>query len=186
MSKSMVAVITAVITAVVSVCSTLVVVKYTGEDGTEKEVRAEIQYEEDGGDDAEFESYELSGGQQTVSGDTSMHKVNIKSARIAKDFMDRECVVITYMFTNNGDEPIGFSDVIDDAIYQNGVALNTTDTDGEVDFKFDCYNYDDVKPGVQYEVRIGYLFKDKSTDLNVELKSCIGPEFFISKTFNFS
>ena len=49
MTKSMVAIVTAVITAVVSVCSTLVVIKYTGDNGEQKEAKVEVYYDDENG-----------------------------------------------------------------------------------------------------------------------------------------
>lgn len=188
MSKSMVAVITAVITAIVSVCSTLVVVKYTDTDGTEKEVRAEIQYSDESGDNEdEFEAYELVGGQQTVEGDTSRYKVEIKSAKIAKNWNDEECLVITYIFTNNDDEPESFSGRTEDAVYQNGVALEHTSSSSDASFEFESYNDDDVKPGASYEFNIGYKLNDETSDLVVEVTNRpIYSAFLFSRTFSLS
>ncbi len=190
MSKSMVAVITAVITAVVSVCSTLVVVKYTGEDGTEKEVRAEIQYEENGGEGAGFEPYELSGSQQTVSGDTSMYKVDIKSARISYNYEGKKSIVVTFNFTNNSNETVCFEDVIDEALYQNGVSLEETN---HTESKTDPFGYDhkwqDLKPGVSYDVELGYILNDDTTSVDVEVRNykySDSNDFLVSRTFTLS
>lgn len=193
MSKSMVAVITAVITAVVSVCSTLVVVKYTGEDGTEKEVRAEIQYEENGGDSAGFEPYELSGGQQTVSGDTSMYKVDIKSARISVDTIvdgepaDVKSVLVTFSYTNNSDEVEDFHGAVKYAVYQNGVALEDAYDDVYDVRNDDGIEFDEIKPGTTIEFELGFHLKSESSDLVVEVVNHdYDPEFLVSRTFTLS
>lgn len=167
MTKSMVAVITAVITAVVSVCSTLVVVKYTGNDGTEKEAKVEVFYDDENGADNGFEPYELSGGQQTVEGDISEYDVQIKSARIARNWDNKECVVITYVSTNNSGEAESFGNACDDAVYQNGVALEITDSGSDASLCFDGYNHNDVKSGASYEFNIGYVINDKTAPLEV-------------------
>ncbi|MBR6785293.1 MAG: DUF5067 domain-containing protein [Clostridia bacterium] len=187
MSKSMVAVITAVITAVVSVCSTLVVVKYTGEDGTEKEVRAEIQYEENGGDGAVFEPYELSGGQQTVSGDTSVYNVDILSAKIALDDDNNKVVVVTYSFTNNSDEPEHFEWTVRGGAYQNGIELgkaygypiNDNSDDTSPEFK-------DVRVGSTFKFEYPYILSNETDDVLIELTAGSGPDFTISRTFTLS
>lgn len=188
MSKSMVAVITAVITAVVSVCSTLVVVKYTGEDGTEKEVRAEIQYEENGGDSAVFEPYELSGGQQTVSGDTSMYKVDIKSARIACDSDGEKSVVVKFSYTNNTDRARAFFSATDYGVYQNGVSLQKTYGDSDSNDPFGCDYPDDkeVMSGATFEFEMGFLIDDEDADILVEVIGDSGPDFTVSRTFTLS
>lgn len=183
MSKSMVAVITAVITAVVSVCSTLVVVKYTGEDGTEKEVRAEIQYEEDGGDDAEFESYELSGGQQTVEGE-NVYNFNIKAARFTQNSIGEPAVVITFGFTNVSDESKSLWDACMyeyPMVYQEGVELEHTTVSG-VDWDSLTSG---IKPGVSFDVELAFLLNNTTSDIEAE----IGIQYRdtnVSRTFTLS
>lgn len=189
MSKSMVAVITAVITAIVSVSGTLLVVNFTAEDGTEKEVRAEIQYEENGGEGAGFEPYELSGGQQTVSGDTSRYKVDIKSARISYDTDDdnAKALVVTYVFTNNSNNPEHFSSISDDAVYQNGVALDRAYCVYGVEDEYgDAYGLD-VRPGSSFEFELCYELSDDNADVVIEVTNpAYDPDFLVSRTFTLS
>ena len=130
---------------------------------------------------------ELIGRKQLVDGDTSKYNVEIKSARIAKNHANEDCVVITYVFENNGDEEIGFMTAMDVNVYQNGVALSGTVCSNESDFQFRAYNRNKVKPGTEYEFNIGYLFNDSTSDIVVEAKNNYAedPELFITRTFEF-
>lgn len=190
MAKSMVAVLTAVITAVVSVCSTLVIVKYTDESGVQKEAQVEIVHDDEDNDDSIFfEPYELVGGQQSAEGDRSVFIVDIKSARISCDVDDenKKALVVTYSYTNNSNESVPMIYAASKVnAYQNGVALsNVSFVYGVEDETGSEYRYTNVRPGTTADIELCYEINDMNEDIFVEVISnrTHSPDFTVSRTF---
>ncbi len=104
------------------------------------------------------------------------YHVDIKACRMAKDFEGKPIVIITYVYTNNGDEAMSFMVAVDENVYQNGIGLN------ECYFVEDGVEYSsdnqmkDIKPGATLEVEVAYELNDTTTDVEVE----------VSELFSFS
>lgn len=189
MTKSMVAVLTAIITAVVSVGSTLMVIKYTDTDGTENEIRAEVQYEEKTDRDKnEISPYEIVGGQQVIEGE-NIYNFDIKSARITQNYDGEPTVVVTFSFTNTEDESKSLWDACGyqyPMVYQDGIELeHTSNRNAETDnFDWDD-NRIDVKPRVTFDVELGFLLKNTTSDIETEI-GIKHQDTKVSRTFKIS
>ena len=112
------------------------------------------------------------------------YEVEIKSARLTKDFEGKDVVVITYAFTNHGKDNASFSFALNDEVFQNGVGLNESLflKDG------DEYSADnqtkEIKTGASLEVDVAYELNDTTTDVEVEVSELISfDDAKITKTF---
>lgn len=118
----------------------------------------------------------------TTLGDYS---VEIKSCRLAKDFADKDVVIVTYNFTNvNDDDPTAFYIAFEDTVFQGGVGLN------EAYILADDANYSadnqtkEIKKGASLEVEVAYELNDTTTDVEVEVKELISfSDKVLKKTF---
>lgn len=119
-----------------------------------------------GGDsgDKEPNSLNASEGDSADSNTVGNYVCTVKEAKLCKDYMDRDAVLITYEFTNNGNDAISFDVALNDNVYQDGVGLEFAILNEDTD-DFDVA----IKPGVTKEVRKAYLLRDTETDLEVEI-----------------
>ena len=87
-------------------------------------------------------------------------------------------LAIKYTFTNDSDETACFDWVVDDDVFQNGIALEKVYSDDNIDT--------DVQSGASIDVVLGYRLNDYS-NVDVELTDTLG-EFDdkITKTLNIS
>jgi len=99
------------------------------------------------------------------------YSVEIKSCRMAKDFKEKDVVIVTYAFTNvNDNDSASFSVAIDDKVYQNGIGLNQSY------FVDDSYNYNsdnstkEIKKGASIDVEVAYELNDTTSAIDVEVK----------------
>lgn len=133
--------------------------------------------------------YELSGGQETVSGSSSKNKVSIKSARVVKTVDGQDAVIITYEYSRLSGEASYFHlEFCDTDVYQNGVALERVSLfSDEVKeaTKFDSdSDTNKVKVGYTTEVTIGYILKNKTDNLVVEsIEEAYKSTYSVSRTF---
>ena len=112
------------------------------------------------------------------------YKLEIKSCRLAEDYSGKPIAIIKYSFTNNGDDPISFMVAFNDAVYQNGVALN------ECYIADDSANYSsdnqtkEIKKGATLEIEAAYTLNDTTTDLEVEVEELFSfSDKTVKKTF---
>ena len=124
--------------------------------------------------------------QGTATNNTKLgdYNVDIKSCRIAEDYEGEPIVIVTYGFTNNGDDSASFSYAITDEAYQNGIGLNPCY------FAADSANYNsdnqnkEIKKGATLDVEIAYELNDTTTDVEVEVSELISfSDKKITKTF---
>ncbi len=144
-----------------------------------------------GGDDNSSDNTD-SGSQNgtvetTVASETKLgsYEIEIKNARMTKDYEGKPAVVITYGFKNNSSNPVAFYIVCEDTVYQNGVSLQ------ESYFLVDGDPYDDanqtkeIKTGVTIDVDVAYVLNDTQTDIDVEVKEYLSfTDDMVSKTFS--
>ena len=123
----------------------------------------------------------------TTTSETNLgdYQVEIKSCRLAKDFENKDVVIVMYGFTNNGKNAISFTGAFDEEVYQNGVGLNRS---WVVD---DSANYDEgnqtkeIKTGASLDVEIAYELNDTATDIEVEVKQFLSfDNSVVKKTFS--
>lgn len=88
----------------------------------------------------------------------------VKEAKLCKDYMGKNAVMITYNFTNNSSDSISFDTALEDKVYQDGIALEIAILDDDTDI-FDV----DIKPGITKEVKKAYVLRDTKTQLEVEI-----------------
>ncbi len=122
-------------------------------------------------------------GDNSAIGDYS---VVIDSCRLAKDYEDKDVVIVKYKFTNNNDDDnASFTFAVQDTVYQNGVGLN------KAYVLKDSANYDagnqtkEIKKGASLDVEVAYELNDAETDIEVEIKEFISlNDKKITKTFS--
>ena len=114
------------------------------------------------------------------------YNVEIHSCRLAKDYQDKDIVIVKYIYTNvNGNNPTSFMIAFNAEVYQNGVGLN------ESYFVNDNANYTadnqtkDIKKGATIEVEVAYELNDISTDIEVEVTELFSfSDSSVTKTFS--
>ncbi len=119
----------------------------------------------------------------TAIGDYSLV---IDSCRLAKDYENKDVVIVKYKFTNNNsDEPSSFYVTFDETVYQNGVGLN------EAYVLKDSANYNadnqtkEIKKGASIDVEVAYELNDITTDIEVEVKELFSfSDETVKKTFS--
>ena len=96
------------------------------------------------------------------------YEVSVESARFIKDYDGKDCVVITYNFTNNSSVPICFLNAFSCTVFQNDIGLTEPYC-----FNGEPYDLDspwvDIKNGATLEVEVGYILNDLESDLEVEI-----------------
>lgn len=197
MKKLLPIILSVVITAAASSGITYFVTVNSVESGESKDAVVDIVGSENSDEDNEEGKgssnlgYELSGGQETVTGSSSKNKVSIKSAHIAKNYADEDVVVITYEYSRLSGEAKSFDSAFwgETNVYQNGVALEPTyslsDDEVEEAIKYNSQSvYNDVKAGYTADVTIAYKLKNKTDNLVVEaVESTYSSNYSVSRTF---
>ena len=111
------------------------------------------------------------------------YEVEIKSARLTKDFEGKAVVVITYAFTNHGKDNASFSFALNDEVFQNGVGLNNAYILKDDDYSADNQTKE-IKTGASLDVDVAYELNDSTTDVEVEVSELISfDDAKITKTF---
>ena len=101
------------------------------------------------------------------------YNIEITSCRLAKDYEDKDIVIVKYKYTNNSDNPTSFMVAVDCTVYQDGVGLN------ECYIAADSANYSsdnqskEIKKGATIEVEEAYVLNDSTTDIEVEVEELI-------------
>lgn len=101
------------------------------------------------------------------------YKVEVVGARMSKDYEDKDCVIITYNFTNYSSESAAFWSSFSDIVYQNGVGLNEVYVLKNNDADLDS-NMKEVKNGATVIVEEAYELNDTVTDLEIEITDIFG------------
>ena len=112
------------------------------------------------------------------------YNVEIKSCRLAKDYEGKDVVIVTYGFTNYGDDAASFSVSLEDAVYQSGVGLN------KAYVLADSANYSadnqtkEIKKDASIDVEVAYELNDTTTPIDVEVSEWISfDDAKVTKTF---
>ena len=139
-------------------------------------------------------------GSSTVSEDDSAQKpegqkdddrigdysVVIDSCRLAKDYEDKDVVIVKYVFTNvEDDEPASFSLSISSKAYQNGVELSDAYVlSDDADYSAED-SLKEIKKGATIEVEKAYELDDTETEIEIEVTDWLSmTEDKIVKTFS--
>lgn len=114
----------------------------------------------------------------------SDYLLEIKSCRLTKDYEKAPVIIITYSFTNNGEDAASFNLTFNDEAFQNGVGLN------KAYVLADSANYNSdnqskkIQKGSSLDVEVAYKLNDNSTDVTVEISQLFSwDNTKISKTF---
>ena len=114
------------------------------------------------------------------------YSVVIDSCRLAKDYEDKDVVIVKYKFTNNkSDDSASFLLTFDEKVYQNGVGLNEAYVLKD-SAKYSADNQTkEIKKGSSIDVEVAYELNDTTTDIEVEVKELISfSDKTITKTFS--
>lgn len=98
------------------------------------------------------------------------YQVKYVGATLGKDYESKDCVIITYEFTNNEEEAKSFIFAVGDKPFQNGIellsALMVEGVDAQESMK-------DIKSGATIEVKKAYILADLESDIELELSEAI-------------
>lgn len=99
--------------------------------------------------------------------------IKIASWKLSTDYSGKDVLVIEYEWTNTEDDTANFMTTFTDKVYQNGVECDSAvigcdDVDAQKQMN-------DIKPGVTYNVAVGYLLQDK-TNANVVVSELFGDD----------
>ena len=92
---------------------------------------------------------------------------------MSKDYEDKDCVIVTYNFTNYSSESAAFWSSFSDIVYQNGIGLNEVYVLKNNDADLDS-NMKEVKDGATVLVEEAYELNDTVTDLEIEITDIFG------------
>lgn len=121
--------------------------------------------------------------QQSADGEGDIGNAHIKivSARVGETISGNDAIIVTYEWTNNGDENLMFSLACEDKAFQNGVECSVTTVDGVNIIS----PTQEIQPGATQTLEIAYALSDKS-DVTIELNpwSAFGADTKITKVFS--
>lgn len=111
------------------------------------------------------------------------YEIEILSAKLTKDWEDKDAVIIEFKFTNNSDEPQSFMVAISDKVFQDGIELESAVVTGK------DYNVDnqlkEIKTGKSLNVQAAFLLNDTTTPIEVEVSELISfSDKKVVKTFD--
>ncbi len=113
------------------------------------------------------------------------YQVEIKNARLTKNYEGKDAVVITYGFTNNADEPAAFWLAFEDSVFQGGVGLEKAYVLKDGDPYDEANQNKEIKSGVSIDVDVAYILNDTETDIEVEVKELISfSDEVVSRVFS--
>lgn len=113
------------------------------------------------------------------------YSLTIDSCRLAKDYSDKDVVIVKYTFTNNDDDPTSFMVAFEDNAYQDDIGLNEAFIlDESANYSSDNQTKE-IKKGASLEVEVAYELNDTKADVVVEVKELISfSDKTLTKTFS--
>lgn len=99
--------------------------------------------------------------------------ITIKDYHLAKDYKDRDILVVDYDFYNGEKEPKSFMWLFDDKCFQNGVSCD--DWVVGVDELEESDSHAEVQPGYTQHLSVGYELKDLS-DVNIVVEKYLNSD----------
>lgn len=101
------------------------------------------------------------------------YPITIDDAVVTKDFEGKSALVVTYTWTNNGEDAQMFETVYSAKAFQNGIQLDYGTLGMDEEEKYDVYaSMNEIKPGTTQTVNQVYLLDDKS-EVSVEVTEWI-------------
>lgn len=118
--------------------------------------------------DAKGENGTDDSGNSNGAGELDGYPVEIKSAALANDYDGNQAIIVTYSWTNNGEETTSAVSSFLEKAFQGGVEL-----DSAIVEKSDIYDSDlkwkDIKPGTTFEVQCAFVLRDSSSPVEIEI-----------------
>ena len=113
------------------------------------------------------------------------YNIVIDSCRLAKDYQNKDIVIVKFKFTNNDDDNASFAWTFNYNAFQNGVGLNKSYiVDSSANYSSDDI-YKEIKKGVSLYVEVAYELNDSTSDIEVEVSELISlSNKKITKTFS--
>lgn len=108
---------------------------------------------------------QVSEAPQAVDGKLGDYVCTLKSATRCKDWEGKDSVKIVYSFTNNSSDSQSFDTALEDKVYQDGIALETTFTSSDEEEIWDV----EIKPGITKEVTKVYNLRNTTSNLEIEV-----------------
>lgn len=117
-----------------------------------------------------------------TEGDIGDYHIKIVSAKKGKDYSKKDVLIVTYQWTNNGDDEQMFSTAFSVSAYQNGVECDDITMVDGVDTQ---KSLSKIKPGATLEVQKPYVL-DGDSDVTIEVGPwiSIGESSKVTKTFS--
>lgn len=111
-------------------------------------------------------------GTMVGAGDLGDCHVEIKGAKLAKDYEENPAIVITYSWTNNSDETKSAMVSIGEKAFQDGVQLDTA-----LIMDSDVFDSDsgmkEIRPGTTIDVQCAFLLTSETSTVEFELTEWI-------------
>lgn len=122
---------------------------------------------------------------ETTDASLGEYDVKIVGYRLAKDYEDKDIVIVKYNFKNNSDNSASFTFAISDKVYQKGIGLNKCYTVADSANYSSANQSKDIKKGASIDVEVAYNLNDNSTPIEVECSELISfSDNKIRKSFN--
>ena len=117
-----------------------------------------------------------------TEGDIGDYHLKIVSAKKGKDYSKKDVLIVTYQWTNNGDDEQMFSTAFSISAYQNGVECDDITMVDGVDTQ---QSLSKIKPGATMELQDAYIL-DGDSDVSIEVGPwiSIGESSKVTKTFS--
>ncbi|BCI59881.1 DUF5067 domain-containing protein [Solibaculum mannosilyticum] len=106
------------------------------------------------------------------SGRIGDYEVAIRSARLSKDYRQKDVLIVTYDFTNHGQDGMSFLIAINAKAYQNGHELSMATITGDKEYRIQDM-MKDVGPGETQQVQRAFLLEDTTSPVEAEVSELI-------------
>lgn len=112
----------------------------------------------------------ISGGRET--GRIGDYEVAIRSARLSEDYRQKDVLIVTYDFTNHGEDGMSFLIAINAKAYQNGHELSMATVTGDKEYRIQDM-MKDVEPGGTQQVQRAFLLEDTTSPVEAQVSELI-------------
>lgn len=143
------------------------------ESGNEKKIEQEVKGSENETEDFQVIDVKSENGTDNSenpngAGELDGYPVEIKSAALANDYDGNQAIIVTYSWTNSGEETTSAMSSFLEKAFQEGIEL-----DSAIVEKSDIYDSDlrwkDIKPGTAFEVQCAFVLRSDSSTVEIEI-----------------
>lgn len=92
------------------------------------------------------------------------YSIEILGFELSKDYQDKDCIVVNYKYTNNGEEAKSFMVAVSTKAFQDGVELSSAIITGISEDSMK-----DIKTGASLEVKKAYSLSNMDSPVEVEV-----------------